>query len=68
MLAFLTRQKIIGIQTTYPIYVKVAICTPPVLSPPLLVHAVHPFTLCARCVVTSDNIRGFSATIWSHEE
>ena len=56
------------VQATYPIYVEVAICTPPALSPPLLVHAVHPSTMCARCVVTSDNIGGFAATIWSHEE
>ena len=38
------------------------------LSPSLLVHAVHPSTMCARCVVTSSNIGGFSATIWRRKE
>jgi hypothetical protein len=38
--------------------------TPPTLAPPLFVHAVHPPTMCMRCVVTSHNIGGFSATIY----
>ena len=35
---------------------------------PMLGYAINPSTMCMRCVVTSNVIRGFSATMRSHEE